>query len=154
MANATPISTAPWKAASTSSPAVAADPSLNIESYSTMEVDVMADLILTEIGGVELSRILRYDALDGVNQVYSPMAQTSRVKPYSSNNLMGQENSRMFADGTNSLNLGRYMNGETSRGVSLSEQQPPSTDVEIQIAIAADWVPFATHSSTTPKEVV
>lgn len=146
MANAVPISTAPWVKPSGSSTAVAADPALVIEPYSNIDVDVMADLILQDIGGVELSKILRYDSFDGFNQVYSPMAQKSRVKPYASNNMLGQEFSRVSADGSNRMNAAHYMDGEIARGISLTNE-PPEYDVEIQVAIAGDWVAFAPSSS-------
>lgn len=142
MVNAFPISTAPWQQLANSSPAVAADPDIVIEPYANIDVDVMADLILQDIGGVELSKILRYDSLDGVNVVYSPASNTSRVKPYHSNNLLGQEFSRMVADGSSAMNINRYVEGEMPRGISL-DGEPQEYDVEIQVAIAGDWVPFS-----------
>ena len=147
MVNPYPVSTAPWQTKPDPSVAVAADPDLVIESYSNVDVDVMADLILQDIGGIELSRILRYDSLDGVNRVYNAMSSTSRVKPYNSNNLLGQEFSRIQANGGSDLNIGKYMQGEVIRGVSL-DGEPAEYDVQIQVAIAADWVPFSTAVST------
>jgi hypothetical protein len=151
MVNPVPISTAPWITTPGSSTAVAADPDIVIEPYSNIDVDVMADLILGDIGGVELSKILRYDSFDGFNQVYSPMSQKSRIKPYSSNNLLGQEFSRMAADGSSVMNSAHYAGGEVARGVSLVNE-PPEYDVEIQVAIAGDWVAFAS-STVSPTEV-
>jgi hypothetical protein len=145
--NPYPISTAPWQEQVNPSVAVAADPDLVIDQYATDDIDIMADLILQDIGGVELSKILRYDSLDGINQIYSPMAATSRVRPYHSNNLMGQEFSRLVADGSNPLNVSRYIEGETSRGIAL-ENEPTEYDVEIQVALAADWVPFSASIET------
>jgi hypothetical protein len=142
MVNPYPISTAPWQKPPTSSTSVAADPDLVIEPYSNIDVDIMADMILSDIGGVELSKILRYDSLDGINVVYSPMSQKSRVKPYDSNNLLGQEFSQMVANGSSAMNITRYMEGENPRGIVL-ENEPTEYEVEIQIAIAADWVPFS-----------
>jgi hypothetical protein len=148
--DATPFTTGWWNPPVDASPAVAADPDLVIEPYSNIDVDVMADLILGDIGGVELSKILRYDSFDGFNQVYSPMSQKSRIKPYSSNNLLGQEFSRMASDGSNRMNTAHYMGGEVARGLELVDQ-PPEYDVEIQVAIAGDWVPFST--TALPTEV-
>lgn len=147
--SATPISTAPWKKPVSPSPAVAADPDLVVETYSSIDVDVMADLILQDIGGVELSKILRYDSIDGNTTVYSPMSSVSRIKPYNSNNLLGQEFSRLVAGGSSAMNITSYMDGEVPRGVALTGE-PTEYDVQVQVAIAADWVPF----SSTDVEAV
>lgn len=153
MVNPVPISTAPWIKDPNPSTAVAADPDIVVEPYSNIDVDIMADLILHDIGGVELSKILRYDSFDGINQVYSPMSQKSRIKPYASNNLLGQEFSRMSADGANRMNTAHYMDGEVSRGIALTDE-PPEYDVEIQVAIAGDWVAFAPSSAVNPPTEV
>jgi len=147
MVYAKPVQTAPWQKLPNPTVVVAADPDLVLESYSNVDVDVMAELILEDIGGVELSRILRYDSLDGVNVTYSPITKRSRVKPYHSNNLLGQEFSRLVANGSNSLNVVRYLEGETSRGISLNAE-PPETLVEVQVALSADWVPFSATNNT------
>lgn len=96
-----------------------------------------------------MSKILRYDSIDGNTTVYSPMSSVSRIKPYNSNNLLGQEFSRLVAGGSSAMNITSYMDGEVPRGVALTGE-PTEYDVQVQVAIAADWVPF----SSTDVEAV
>lgn len=145
--SATPISTAPWTATPTSSPAVAADPDLTVESSTDIGVDIMEDLILHEIGAVELSKLLRYDTLGGEEVVYSPVSTTNRVVNYSANNLLGQETSALVSNGLSIMNSIHYVDGETSRGYSL-ERILPEQDMQIQVAIFGDIVAF--KSTTAP----
>lgn len=145
--NATPISTAPWTTHPTTSPAVAADPDLTVESSADIGIDIMEDLILHEIGAVELSKLLRYDTLSGGDVVYSPISTTNRILNYSANSLLGQESSAITANGLSVMNSIHYVEGETSRGYSL-ERILPEQDMQIQVAIFGDIVPF--KSTTAP----
>lgn len=121
---------------------VAADPSIVVEGYDP-DIDVMADLILQDIGAVELSMMTRYDSLDGARMAYSPIPTKSRLVPYSVNNLMGQPNSALAASGQDFLNSSHYVEGEVNRGYALNGE-PPSLDMNIQVATSADVVPFST----------
>ncbi len=137
----TPISV-PWtRPPNENSLAVAADRSLLIEGYEP-DIDVMADLILQNIGAVELSLMTRYDSLDGARMAYSPLTTKSRLPQYSVNNLMGQPNSALSASGQDLLNTSHYVQGELPRGYAL-EGEPPAVSMDIQVAVTADVVPFS-----------
>lgn len=121
---------------------VAADPDIVVEGRNDFEIDSMADAILQDIGAVELSMMTRYDSLDGDAMVYSPIVSKSRQMPYSSNNLMGQPNSALTANGKSYLNSSHYVQGEINRGYQL-DGEPDNLDMDIQIAVVADVVPFS-----------
>lgn len=139
----TPISIPPWIQDSSQDIAVAADKSLVVDGYDSTDVDIMADMILQDIGAVELSMITRYDSLDGVKMVYSPIAARTRMVLYSANNLLGQPYSTLHSNGIDVLNSAHYVDGELNRGYQLSNE-PPSLDMNIQVASTADIVPFST----------
>lgn len=137
----TPITQPPWKTPGTPDTAVAADQSIIVDGYNSVDVDAMADMILQDIGAVELSMITRYDSLDGASMVYSPISSRTRLVQYSANNLLGLANSVLNANGTDFLNSTHYVDGEINRGYQLGSV-PPELEMEIEVAIVADAVPF------------
>jgi hypothetical protein len=139
----TPITTTPWRVAGNASPAVNADPALVVEGLTDIDVDTMADLILQDIGAVELSKLLRYDSFENMQVAYSPVSSQNRMLSYRANSLIGQENSLLTANGTSALSTTNYIDGEINRGYELG-YTPSEFDVEIQVAISGDVVPFNT----------
>lgn len=79
-----------WNATPTFSPGVKqADPDIILDPEADTSGDYIVERFFEELGGTELINISRYDLIDGINVVYNPIANLSKLRQrFNPNNII------------------------------------------------------------------